>query len=212
MRLIGCNARVGLFATVLLAAGLSIPAAYAIPVHVTVRYSIDSTFGGFPGLANVVLFFGYDTDASPTSPGIFPVTAAGTINGTPLVILDSHIRLSNDVPTMPPSDRFQFATEVNQPFGGVTLQNLGLVLEGPDTLFPDGSPLFVIDPEDFTTQDAFITWQIGGLFFAEHSFSPSITVSLVPEPGTLLLFSAGLLGIGLARRRGSLNAGFTAPS
>jgi hypothetical protein len=194
--------RVGLFATVLLAAGLSIRAAYADPVHVDVRYTIDTSFGGFPGLANVALSFDYDTDAPATvPPQIYPLSAAGTINGTPLAILNSFIFLQND--TSPTVDRFSFLTEVNQAFGGVTLIGLGLVLEGPATLFDAGAGPFVIDLEDFTTKQAFISWQSGSLFFSDTSFSPTITV--IPEPGTLLLISAGLLGVGLGRRRRSLN-------
>jgi PEP-CTERM motif len=197
--------RVGLFATVLLAAGLSIRAAYAIPVHVDVGYTIDTSFGGFPGLANVALSLDYDTDAPATSPTFYPLSAAGTINGTPLAILSSFINIVNDVPFTPPRDRVQFNAEVNQAFGGVTLQNLGLVLEGPATLFAAGAGPFVLDPEDFTIKEAYIVWQSGSNLFADYDFSPTITVS-VPEPSTLLLISAGLLGVGLARRRRPLNA------
>jgi hypothetical protein len=197
--------RVGLFATVLLAAGLSIRAAYAIPVHVDVAYSIDTSFGGFPGLANVVLSLDYDTDATATFPSFYPLSAAGTINGTPLAILSAFINIVDDVPFTPPRDRVQFNAKVNQAFGGVTLQDLGLLLEGPATLFAAGAGPFVIDPEDFTIKQGYVVWQTGIGGFAEYSFSPTITVS-VPEPGTLLLISAGLLGVGLARRRRSLNA------
>jgi hypothetical protein len=197
--------RVGLFATVLLAAGLSIRAAYAIPVHIDVGYSIDTSFGGFPGLADVALSLDYDTDATATSPTIYPLSAAATINGTPLAILSAFINIVNDVPFTPPRDRLQFNAEVNQAFGGVTLQNLGLTLEGPAALFAAGAGPFVIDPEDFTIKEAYITWQSGSGLFADFDFSPTITVS-VPEPGTLLLISAGLLGLGLGRHRRSLSA------
>jgi hypothetical protein len=199
--------RVGLFATVLLAAGLSIRAAYAIPVHVDIGYSVNTSRGGFPGLANVALSLDYDTDAIAIGASRYPLlSAAGTINGTALAILDGFIDIANDVPFTPPRDRIAFFTLVNQAFGGVTLQTLGLVLEGPAHLFDAGAGPFVIDPEDFTIKQAFVAWESGSGPFSASSFSPTITVNGIPEPGTLLLISAGLLGLGLGRHRRSLSA------
>ena len=107
-----------------------------------------------------------------------------------------------------------YITDPSYTFSGPAVGDMPLyqlIIEFSDptlTIFDDISIPASFNEEDFETHHfklAFQDWQPGGYFYARAIHSNNLTVTfsegVVPEPATLLLLSAGLIGLATFRKR-----------
>ncbi|NKB19271.1 MAG: PEP-CTERM sorting domain-containing protein [Alphaproteobacteria bacterium] len=187
----------------------------AAPITFTYEGAVSTTSGGaafnaFLGQSATLEYF-FDDTAPDTNPsgtaGTYTLTAALLTIGT-----------SNwqAIPPQPPgtinvtnaaSDSYSF--DISSPFGpsigGLTPAAIILSMSDPTgtALSSDALPSTQPDPADFATTNfniAFVGGAIGGTIGIEN-FAIAGAGAGVPEPGALIVFGFGLLGLGIIRRR-----------
>ncbi len=196
------------YALVIAAAFAGTQATAASLFQLDASFTITSTFGDFPAPKTFELAYVYDTALGfSETPNL--VSSRVTVDGMTYTGTGTgYVSFRDQVPTSPPTDRFDAFDTFSFALGSVTIETVGLNLEGPETVFDAAGGHVIAELADYTILDrGSVTFvDAGGGRKNVGNFDELITFSVtalapVPVPAGLPLAASGLALMAALRLR-----------
>jgi len=183
-------------------------------VGVEIDFTINSTYGGFPGPESFETDFVFDTseimfsDSTQVSYGLHSTSVrfnGATFNGDGT---GGRLTYHDQVPFTPPRDRIGGFANYDAPLDGILITAIGFAMEGPETIFDISEVPFIPDITDFSEVRPSIAFTDGDDVFSVGGESDTVIsrlsiseVNRIPEPGGLGLMAIAMFVMWITCRR-----------